>query len=116
MGGGTPIIMGGSTSSELQAQLERSALENERMLAQAADEQLRLQTELDKRDQEMSLLLEQQASETERNLARAQEALNVELDALNDVEKQDDLEVDFSALEKALASGMGLGNTGARPL
>jgi len=116
MGGGTPIVMGGSSQSELQAQLERSALENEQMLSRAADEQLRLQSELDSKDQEMSLLLEQQASETEQNLARAQEALNIEVDALDAEADKDDLEVDFSALEKALATGMGLGDTGARPL
>ena len=121
MGGSQPIIMGGSTQSELQAQLERSAMENERMLAQAADEQLRLQDELTKKDQEMSLLLEQQARETEIATGKAQKALGVELDALNEQDKEDDLGADFSALEKALASGMGLGSgsnssSGARPL
>jgi hypothetical protein len=115
-GGGSPIIMGGQTTSELQAQLERSALENERMLAMAADEQLRLQDELAKRDQEMSLLIEQQARQQELDLAGAQRALSVELDALEKEDDKDDLEVDFSALEEALAKGMGSGDTGVRPL
>ena len=119
MGGSQPIIMGGSSQAELQAQLERSAMENERMIAKAADEQLRLQDELNKRDQEMSLLLEQQARETEINTEKAQKALGVELDALNEQDKADDLGADFSALEQALASGMGLGrdnSSSARPL
>ncbi len=115
MGGGTPIIMGGSTQAELQAQLERSALENERMLARAADEQLRLQNELDERDREMAQMYEQQARQQEMDLSQAQEALNIEIDALNQAEKADDLELDFSALEKALAKGMG-SNSGPRPL
>ena len=116
MGGGTPIIMGGSTQSELQAQLERSALDNERMLAMAADEQLRLQDELAQRDREMSLLLEQQSQQQDLDLAGAQRALAIELDALQDEDDKDDLEVDFSDLEKALAQGMGGGNSGTRPL
>tara|TARA_R100001591_G_scaffold101542_2_gene108316 strand:+ start:462 stop:812 length:351 start_codon:yes stop_codon:yes gene_type:complete len=116
MGGGTPIIMGGSTQSELQAQLERSALENERMLALAADEQLRLRDELAQRDREMASLIEQQSREQELDLAAAQRALAIEIDALENEDDKDDLEVDFSALEKALAQGMGGGNSGARPL
>lgn len=116
MGGGTPIIMGGSTNSELQAQLERAALENERMLNKAADEQLRLSEELAKKDREMALMLEQQARQQEIDLSAAQKALGVELDALNEADEQDDLEADFSALEDALAKGMGYGDTGARPL
>lgn len=114
-GGGAPIIMGGSSQAELQAQLERSALENERMLAKAADEQLRLQDELTKRDEEMSLVLEQQARQQDLDLSKAQKALGVELDELNRQDDADDLEADFSALEKALASGMGFGSSNIRP-
>ena len=113
--GGSPIIMGGTTSSELQAQLERSAMENERMLAQAADEQLRMQSELDQRDQEMKTMYEQQARQQELDMSQAQEALNVEIDSLNQADQADDLELDFSALEAALARGMD-GNSGPRPL
>ncbi len=120
MGGSQPIIMGGSSSAELTAQLERSAMENERMLNKAADEQLRLQSELQKKDSEMSLLLEQQARQSEIDTSKAQKALGVELDALNEQDKEDDLKADFSSLEKALASGMGFGgagsSSGARPL
>jgi hypothetical protein len=114
-GGGAPIIMGGSTQSELQAQLERSALENERMLAKAADEQLRLQDELNKKDEEMSLVLEQQARQQDLDLSNAQKALGVELDELDKQQDADDLKADFSALEKALASGMGFGAANTRP-
>ena len=114
-GGGSPIIMGGSSQSELQAQLERSALENERMLAKAADEQLRLQTELDKKDEEMTLLFEQQARQQDLDLAAAQKALGVELEELDKQQADDDLKADFSALEKALASGMGFGSSNTRP-
>ena len=109
MGSGSPIIMGGSTQSELQAQLERAAIENERMLAKAADEQLRLQGELAKRDQEMKLLLEQQAQQQDLDLSQAQKALGVELRSLEDEQKQDELSVDFAALEKALSEGLGFG-------
>lgn len=115
MGGGTPIIMGGSTQSELQAQLERAALENERMLAKAADEQLRLQSELQKQDQEMKLLLEQQAQQQDIDLAKAQKALGVELRSMEETQKEDELAVDFAALEKALAQGMGFGQAATRP-
>lgn len=121
MGGSQPIIMGGTNQTELQAQLERSAMENERMLAKAADEQLRLQSEMLKKDQEMSLLLEQQAQQADIDTSKAQKALGVELDALNEQDQADDLGADFSALEQALASGMGFGgasnsSSGARPL
>lgn len=109
MGGGTPIIMGGSTQSELQAQLERAALENERMLARAADESLRLQSELERKDQEMGLLLEQQAQQQEIDLSKAQKALGVEVRSMQETKEEDELSVDFAALEKALASGMGFG-------
>ena len=115
--GGNPIIMGGSSASELQAQLERSAMENERMLAQAADEQLRLQSELDKRDQEMKTMYEQQARQQEIDMSKAQEALNIEIDALQDADDADDLKLDFSALESALAKGMGSSDSASpRPL
>ena len=107
--GGSPIIMGGSTQSELQAQLERAALENERMLAKAADEQLRLQDELTKKDSEMKLLLEQQAREQEMDLSAAQKALGVELRSLEQEQAKDELSVDFAALEKALSEGLGFG-------
>ena len=114
-GGGSPIIMGGSSQSELQAQLERSALENERMLAKAADEQLRLQDELTKKDEEMSLIMEQQARQQDLDLSHAQKALGVELEELDKQQDADDLKADFSALEKALASGMGFGTSNTRP-
>jgi len=115
MGGGTPILLGGSTQSELQAQLERAALENERMLAKAADEQLRLQSELERKDKEMTLLLEQQAQQQEIDLSKAQKALGVELRSMEEQQKEDELKVDFAALEKALASGMGFGQAATRP-
>jgi len=115
MGGGTPILLGGSTQSELQAQLERAALENERMLAKAADEQLRLQSELERKDKEMTLLLEQQAQQQEIDLSKAQKALGVELRSMEEQQKEDELKVDFAALEKALASGMGFGKAATRP-
>lgn len=113
--GGSPIIMGGSSQAELQAQLERAALDNERMLAKAADEQLRLQSELEKRDQEMSLMLEQQARQQEIDLGKAQKALDIELDALDKADAKDDLKADFAALEKALSEGMGFGSAQTRP-
>ena len=86
------------------------------MLALAADEQLSLRDELAQRDREMASLIEQQSREQELDLAAAQRALAIEIDALENEDDKDDLEVDFSALEKALAQGMGGGNSGARPL
>lgn len=117
MGGGTPIIMGGSTDAELQAQLERAALENEKMLSQAATEAAQLQSELDKRDAEMETMLAQQQASIERDLAAQQRALDVELDAQSSVDQEDDLAADYDALQAALAEGLG-GSTGndARPL
>lgn len=106
-GGGTPIIMGGSTDEEMQARLNEAALENERMLAQATDEQLRLQKELDERDEQMALQMQQTERVNEANLARAQQALDVELDSLADSKAEDDLAADFSALESALSKGLG---------
>ncbi|MCP4743330.1 MAG: hypothetical protein GY871_14060 [Actinomycetales bacterium] len=106
-GGGTPIIQGGMSDAEMQAQLNNAALENEKMLAQSADEQLRLQSELDKRDQEMALTMKQQAATTELDLARAQKALDVEIDGLGEQQDEDALAADFSALEQALAAGLG---------
>lgn len=113
--GGSPIIMGGSTSSELQAQLERAALDNEKMLQKAADEQIRLQTELDAKDKEMTTLLEQQAQQQQLDLGRAQKALGVEIDALEEQQASDDLEVNFDALQKALAEGFGTSSSNMRP-
>lgn len=119
-GGGSPIIMGGQSDAEMQAQLNRAALENERMLAQAADEQMRLQRELDQRDKEMELMMTQEAAKTELDLANAQRALDVELDALDKEQSADDLASDFSALEAALAAGLGTtkdaGSTNIRPI
>lgn len=115
MGGGTPIIMGGSTQSELQAQLERAALENERMLRLAVDEQLRLQEQLAEQDREMTMLLEQQAQQQDLDLAKAQKALGVELRSMEKQDEMDDLAPDFAALEKALAEGMGFNQVETRP-
>ena len=63
----------------------------------------------------MSLILEQQARQQDLDLSKAQKALGVELDALDEQQDADDLKADFSALEKALASGMGFGSTNTRP-
>tara|TARA_B100001063_G_C16373486_1_gene361902 strand:- start:141 stop:560 length:420 start_codon:yes stop_codon:yes gene_type:complete len=117
-GGGAPIIMGGTTDAEMERRLNESALENERMLAQAADEQMRLQAELDQRDEDMALQLKQTERANEANMAKAQKALDVELDSLGDSKNQDDLAADFSAIEQALASGLGGNSSGSdvRPL
>jgi hypothetical protein len=115
MGGGTPIIMGGTTNDQLTAQLERAALENERMLTQAADEAARLQSDLESKDKEMSVLLQQQQSSIEQDLAEAQKALNVEIDEQRSVNEEDDLEQDFGLLEQALTQGLGTSNVGPRP-
>lgn len=117
MGGATPIIMGGSTDEELTAQLERAALENERMLTQAATEAAKLQSDLDAKDKEMEQMLAQQQASIERDLAAQQKALDVELDAQSSVDEEDDLAADYDALQAALAEGLG-GSTGngARPL
>jgi hypothetical protein len=115
MGGGTPIIMGGTTNDQLTAQLERAALENERMLTQAADEAARLQSDLESKDKEMSVLLQQQQSSIEQDLAEAQQALNVEIDEQRSVNEEDDLEQDFGLLEQALTQGLGTSNVGPRP-
>jgi uncharacterized protein (DUF3084 family) len=111
-GGGPSIIMGGSTDAELQARLNEAAMENDRMLARAADEQLRLQKELDQRDAEMKLSMEQAAAKTEADMARAQKALDVELKSLSDSESEDALKAEFDALEAALAAGLGKTDTG----
>lgn len=115
-GGGAPIIMGGMSSAEMNAQLERASLENDRMLARAADEQIRLQSELDKRDQEMESLMEQQARQQEMDLGDAQKALAVELDSQDEDSSADDLKTDFSALEAALAEGLGYAEDTPRPV
>ena len=106
-GGGAPIIMGGTTDEEMQARLNEAALENERMLAQATDEQLRLQKELDQRDEEMALQMQQTERVNEANMSRAQKALDIELDSLADSKAEDDLAADFTALESALSKGLG---------
>lgn len=116
MAGGTPIIQGGMSDAEFSAQLERQALENDRMLAEAAGRTADLQTELDNRDREMTSMLEQQSQRNELDLASAQKALNVELESLNEDTEEDGLKADYSALESALAKGMGGGQSGARPL
>ena len=112
-GGGSPIVMGGMTDAEMQAQLNQSALENEKMLSMAADQQAELQRQLDERDAEMELMMKQQAATVESDMARAQKALDVELESLGSSDAEDDLAADFSVLEDALASGLGGG--AARP-
>lgn len=117
-GGGSPIIQGGMSQAEMTAMLERQALDNDRMLANAADEAAALEQRLAEKDNEMSLLMEQQQRSQEKELAAAQKALNVELDSQQDAVDYDDLEADFSKLEAALATGLGRGGntSNARPL
>lgn len=111
--GGSPIIQGGMTQAEMTAMLERQALDNDRMLANAADEAAALQDKLAQKDDEMKLIMEQQERRTQQDLAKAQKALDVELEAQQNVDEEDDLEVDFGKLEAALATGLGRGTTGA---
>tara|TARA_B110000008_G_scaffold275751_1_gene313795 strand:+ start:2641 stop:3036 length:396 start_codon:yes stop_codon:yes gene_type:complete len=117
-GGGAPVIQGGMSQAEMTAMLERQALDNDRMLANAADEAAALQDELARKDDEMSLIMEQQEIRTQQDLAKAQKALGVELDAQQDADEEDDLEADFGKLEAALAAGLGRGttNTNVRPV
>ena len=110
--GGSPVIQGGMSQAEMTAMLERQALDNDRMLANAADEAAELQTRLAERDNEMKLIMEQQERRTQQDLAKAQKALDVELEAQQNVDKEDDLELDFNKLEAALAEGLGRGTTG----
>ncbi len=114
-GGGAPIIQGGMSQAEMTAMLERQALDNDRMLANAADEAAALQDKLAQKDDEMKLIMEQQEKRTQQDLAKAQKALDVELDAQSTADSEDDLEADFSKLEAALASGLGRGTTNVRP-
>ncbi len=116
MGGSQPIIMGGMSDAEFSAQLERQALENDRMLAEAATRTADLQSELDNKDREMTAMLEQQARQGDMDLANAQKALSVELENLNEDTAEDDLKADFSALEQSLAKGISGGDSSARPL
>jgi len=111
-GGGSPIIQGGMSQAEMTAMLERQALDNDRMLAKAGDEAASLQDELRRKDDEMKMVMEQQELRTQQDLAKAQKALDVELDAQATADSQDDLEADFSKLEAALASGLGRGTSG----
>jgi hypothetical protein len=111
-GGGSPIIQGGMSQAEMTAMLERQALDNDRMLAKAGDEAASLQDELRRKDEEMKMVMEQQELRTQQDLAKAQKALDVELDAQATADSQDDLEADFSKLEAALASGLGRGTSG----
>ena len=110
--GGSPVIQGGMSQAEMTAMLERQALDNDRMLANAADEAAELQTRLAEKDNEMKLIMEQQERRTQQDLAKAQKALDVELEAQQNVDKEDDLELDFNKLEAALAEGLGRGTTG----
>ena len=111
--GGSPVIQGGMSQAEMTAMLERQALDNDRMLAKAGDEAASLQDELRRKDDEMKMVMEQQELRTQQDLAKAQKALDVELDAQQNTDEQDDLEVDFNKLEAALATGLGRGTTGA---
>ncbi len=115
MGSGTPIIQGGMTDAEMTAQLERQAADNDRMLAQAATQTAALEDQIAKQDAEMQSLVEQQARQQELDLASAQKKLGVELDAIGKQEDKDDLELNFDAVQAALAKGLGSSNTNARP-
>ena len=116
MGGGTPIIQGGMTDAEMTAQLERQAMENDRMLAEAARQTAALEDQIAKQDQEMKALVEQQARQSQLDLAQAQKKLGVELEALSQADAADDLEVDFDALQAALTKGLGINSlTTERP-
>lgn len=116
--GGSPIIQGGMSQAEMTAMLERQALDNDRMLANAADEAIALEARLNEKDKEMEQMLEQQQRSQELDLAQAQKALNTELDSQDDAVEEDDLEADFDKLQSALATGLGRGNSAdnARPL
>ena len=116
--GGTPIIQGGMSQAEMTAMLERQALDNDRMLANAADEAEALERRLADKDREMEQFMEQQQRSQEIDLANAQKALGVELDSQTDATEADDLKADFSKLQAALSSGLGRGSntTNARPL
>jgi molecular chaperone GrpE (heat shock protein) len=116
MGSGAPIIMGNMTDVEMTAQLERQALENDRMLAEAARQTAELEQQIARQDQEMQALVEQQAREREINLAQAQKKLGVELAALSEDSKESDLAVDYSALEAALTKGLGSTDNSIRPV
>ena len=107
MGGGPSIIQGGMTDAEMTAQLERQAVENDRMLAEAASQTARLEEQIAKQDAEMQALIEQQARQQELDLAAAQRKLGVELEALDKDVAEDDLGVDFETLQAALAKGLG---------
>lgn len=115
MGAGTPIIQGGMTDAEMTAQLERQAADNDRMLAEAAQQTAALEDQISKQDAEMKALVEQQARSQEIDLANAQKKLGVELDAINEAEDKDDLEVSFDAIQAAIAKGIGSSNNSARP-
>ena len=118
MGGQAPIVMGGMSDAEFTRQLERQAAANDEMLADAARRSADLQAELAEKDREMSTLLEQQARQNEIDLSAAQKKLNVELDALAETQSDDDLKADFSAIEAALAQGLGgkKSDSSTRPL
>lgn len=115
MGSGTPIIQGGMTDAEMTAQLERQANDNDRMLADAAQQTAALEDQISKQDAEMKALVEQQARSQELDLANAQKKLGVELDAISEVEDKDDLAVNFDAIQTALSKGLGSSNNSARP-
>ena len=117
--GGSPVIQGGMSQGEMTAMLERQALENDRMLANAGDEAIELQARLNEQDGQMQLLMEQQERQLEMDLTAAQKSLSAELDANDAVDQEDDLEADFDKLEAALATGLGRGidpNDNVRPV
>ena len=91
--GGSPVIQGGMSQAEMTAMLERQALDNDRMLANAADEAAQLQDKLAQKDDEMKLIMEQQERRTQQDLAKAQKALDVELEAQQNILQRKNLSI-----------------------
>ena len=115
--GGSPIIMGGSSQSELQAQLKGQPWKTNECLPRLLMSSSGFRPSSNRRTRKCPSSSSSRPARPSVPRSRAQKALDIEVDALDAADKQDDLEVDFSALEKALAlAGMGLGDTGARPL
>jgi len=116
MGSATPIIQGGISDAEMTAQLQRQADDNDRMLAEAAQQTAALEDQISKQDAEMQALVEQQTRAQEIDLANAQKALGVELAAIGEEEDDDDLAVNFDAIQAAMAQGLGGSNSTSRPI